>query len=450
MQQGIDVEIAGAGSDVEEAAVGRQVGFGFIRPEGVEALADYVVTDDVPKPLRRFGVGGVDVGAGAIIGQAVGRRAVRELLEPALLHQEVVVARAGREAGPDADHGLEAQVVKLAIHGDRVRPFFGVQVHLAHLGVIEPVDHENVSREVALAVALGDGQYLILRGIALLALNETISRFRQHGRGPGKLAVTRVDLIGGATGDDEERHAVADLRRPPGLLVEARLDGGLRGVVPDHSVATIGDHEGHTNALSAGSVVVMPALDGVTAMVEEPFLILPQTIVVLVIGRSEGRADLIEGRIRSTPFVQDASIGVLVIGHGHRPTRQLQEDLALGRADGDVSAWGGAAEKLRNVQLRRHRLARTITRHRNHQTRGPIDIPLVGLLVRPALGGRSGDETVAGRRGGLVFEQAQADANDVRGVRLKNDGAATSIQEDLGLFSICRSGVQECESQHDC
>src|SRR5208337_3979733 len=110
----------------------------------------------------------------------------------------------------------------------------------------------------------------------------------QHRRGPGKLAVTRVDLIGGGTRDDEERHAVAGFRRPSGLLVEARLDGGLRGVVPDQSVATIGDHERHPDRRSAGSVVVMPALEGMTAMVEEPFLILPQTIVVLVIGGSEG------------------------------------------------------------------------------------------------------------------------------------------------------------------
>ncbi len=78
MQQRIDVEVLRAGTDVVVRAVGRQVGLGLVGPERIESLADDVVVNRLPVPLRGIGIGGVDVGAGAIVGQAVDWRAVRE------------------------------------------------------------------------------------------------------------------------------------------------------------------------------------------------------------------------------------------------------------------------------------------------------------------------------------------------------------------------------------
>ena len=216
----------------------------------------------------------------------------------------------------------------------------------------------------------------------------------------------------------------------------------------------VGDNEGHTDTFPTGGVVVVPALDFVATKIEIPLLMLPQTIVMLVLGRSESRADPIEGCIRRTLVIQDGSIAVVVIRQGHRPTRHLQEDLALGRADRDVRAWRGervVAEKLGILYLTLHGLVRRRVHDSNDQARGPIDFSLVALLVRPALGRPVSDEAVPRRRFGLVFEEAQADADDVRGIRLKHDGTAVSIQDDLRFPGTCAVGLRYyCCSQHDC
>src|ERR1700712_70295 len=84
LEERAGVEELRAGSDVEVAAVGGEIGFGLVGPEGAEAFADVVCLDAAPVPLGGFGVGGIDVGAGTVVGNAVGRCAVGEVLEPAV------------------------------------------------------------------------------------------------------------------------------------------------------------------------------------------------------------------------------------------------------------------------------------------------------------------------------------------------------------------------------
>ena len=210
MKQRIDIEVLGARTDVEVRAVGRQIGLGFIGPQRVESLAQNVFADRLPVPLRGVGVGGVDVGAGLVVGQPVDGRAVSERDEPALLAQLGVEAVIGHKARPHADHGLESHVVELLVHRRRVGPRHGIEVHLAHIGVVEPVDHQHVGGEMAVAIALGDCHHLVLRGVALFALDVSVSGLGQHGRRSGQQPVAGEDLVGRRAGDHEERDAVAD------------------------------------------------------------------------------------------------------------------------------------------------------------------------------------------------------------------------------------------------
>ena len=267
VQQGIDVVITRPRPDLEVAAIGRQVRLGFIRPNGVEALADDIVANHIPVPASGLGIGGINIGAGAVIGQPIGGCAVRELLEPALLRQEVVIARTRRESGPDADHRLEAQVVKLPVHAPRIRPLVSNEIHLPHLREVEPVDHDDVGRQVPLPVALGNGQHFRLGRVALFALDVPVGSLWQQRRGARKLPVPGIDFICRRAGNDKEGHAVADLRTPERPLVESRLDGRLRGIIPNDPVPVVRNHEGHADAGAAGSCVVMPAFDRMAAMV---------------------------------------------------------------------------------------------------------------------------------------------------------------------------------------
>ena len=143
VKQRIHVEILRARANVVVAAIRGQIGLGLIGPKRVESLAQDVVANRVPVPLRGFGIGRVDVGTGVIVGQTVGRRAVGEMLEPAVLGKLGVEAVRRHKARPDADHGLNAHLVQLVVHGLRIGPVARIEIHLAHVGVVEPVDDDR-------------------------------------------------------------------------------------------------------------------------------------------------------------------------------------------------------------------------------------------------------------------------------------------------------------------
>src|ERR1700677_2246583 len=82
MEQRIDIEIARAGSDEKVTAVCGQIRLRFVRPKGVKAFADQMVTDHIPIPAAGFRIRSIDVGSNAVIRQTVGRRAVRQVFEP--------------------------------------------------------------------------------------------------------------------------------------------------------------------------------------------------------------------------------------------------------------------------------------------------------------------------------------------------------------------------------
>ena len=57
----IYVKVPRAWSDVEIAAVGRQVGLSLVGPDSIEALAQNVVANSLPEPAGSFGICGVNV-----------------------------------------------------------------------------------------------------------------------------------------------------------------------------------------------------------------------------------------------------------------------------------------------------------------------------------------------------------------------------------------------------
>src|SRR5579884_2460272 len=130
VKERINIEILCAGTNVQVAAIWRQVGFGFIGPNGVEAFAENIFPDALPIPMGRVRIRGVYVRASFIVRQAVGWSAIRHMLKPSLFAQELVVARARLEARPDADHRLKAHLMKLPVHGRWIGPQAGDEIHL--------------------------------------------------------------------------------------------------------------------------------------------------------------------------------------------------------------------------------------------------------------------------------------------------------------------------------
>jgi hypothetical protein len=77
-----------------------------------------------------------------------------------------------RHCRPDRDHGLDAHGVEFAHHAGRIGPSLGVEAPLALARPVEEVDDNAGERQVAALVLAGDGQKLVLRPVAQLALPE--------------------------------------------------------------------------------------------------------------------------------------------------------------------------------------------------------------------------------------------------------------------------------------
>ena len=178
---------------------------------------------------------------------------------------------------------------------------------------------------MAVAIAFRNRQHFLLARVTLLALDVSVSGLGQQGRGAGEQPVAGVDFIGGVAGDHKEGDAVAHLRGPLGLLVEAGLDGGLRGIVPDEAVALVSDEKRHACGGRGGREIVVPAADGMAAMIEEAFVVVAEAVVVLVVGRNEGGADGEELGVGGAAIVVDFRGAVFVVGNGLRPVRSFRE-----------------------------------------------------------------------------------------------------------------------------
>ena len=432
-------EELGARTHLEVSAVGRQVGLGLIGPERVEALADDVLVEGLPVPFGRFGVGGVDIRSGSIIRKPVNRRTVGVGDQPALLQQIVVVAVGGHKARPDADHRLKAHLVQLLVHPRRIGPKLGVKVELPHLRVIEPVHHQHVGRQMAVAILLRHIQQFLLTRVPLLALDVSESRLGRQVRRPGQLLVAREDLIRRRAGNHKERNPVAHLRGPPRLLVEARFDGCFGGVVPQQPVAFVSQQKGHTEALPRRRVIIRPAMHHMAAMVEEALLVLPQAVIMLILRRGKARAHGVKLGVCWTAVGQHRSGSVLLIGDSLCPAGHLQQLLAVGRGKGDVRRRGRGREEARAVVP--GRALRTLDA--GHDAIRFVNVGQLGLAGAPACGGGRGNQSIAGRGHGRLTLEAQRHAQDIRRIRLKNNGAAAPRKNDLTLLSGKGSGKQQ-------
>ncbi len=108
---------------------------------------------------------------------------------------------------------------------DGIWPLGGIHVHLAHLGVVKPIDHQIVDREMPVAIAVRDPEQFSLADVALLALDVAIGRlWAASGYVAGKQTIACVDLIVGRARDDKERDALTYIGRPSSRVVDGESE----------------------------------------------------------------------------------------------------------------------------------------------------------------------------------------------------------------------------------
>ena len=271
---------------------------------------------------------------------------------------------------------------------------------------------------MAVAIALGHGHQFGLAGVSLLALDVAIGRLGQHGNVAGQQVVALVDLVIRLARNNEEGDALAHVGGPPGDIVEAELRGGLAGVVPQQTVALVGDHEWNAYAGSGRGRIVVRASHRMAAPVQIALMVLAQAVVVLILGRGEGCAHLIEGIVGGTAIVQTFCGAVLVIRHRHLPIVHLQQRRALRGFDRDVDRRRRSIEELRNVRLGPSKRDILLRRNSHAHARRAQNIAARTRLDLPSAGQWLGGNAVARRSRCVRLQQTDTDANDVLRVRL--------------------------------
>ena len=177
----INVVIARPRTNVEEVLRRIDIRFRFIEPKVIEVVGlDVSVSNGLPKPLGSFRIRGIDIRADDVFESADVRSSIGGMNKPALLSQHVVVAGAGTEVWPYAEQGSDTHGMELLIHGGWIGPTGGVEIELTLLGHVEKIHDHNIQRKVAVAISLCNRYDLILRRIDCLALDVTVSRFRQQ------------------------------------------------------------------------------------------------------------------------------------------------------------------------------------------------------------------------------------------------------------------------------
>ena len=140
-------------------------GFGGVEPEGVPALGEEWAGEAIPVGVAGFGVGGVvDAGVGD---------------EEVFRFEFFVGVGGGVDESPGGDQGVDVLVVEFfQVGGDVV--VVVVEDGIAFVLPPEPVLHHDVEGDVFGAVAVGDGEDLVERGVAVFRLDEAVGPAGQH------------------------------------------------------------------------------------------------------------------------------------------------------------------------------------------------------------------------------------------------------------------------------
>src|SRR5580698_4751819 len=200
---------------------------------------------------------------------------------------------------------------------------------------------------------------------------------------------------------------------PGRATVNTRRHDGLGRIVPDDAVAFVGDQEGYAHRFAGGRIVVVPTVDGAAPIIQNPLLILPEPVVMLV-----GRC--VESRPRAKGFLAVNRV------RRHLPTGHLQDWSAFRRAYLERYAGEGS----RKVALRLARCTRPGLRlHLERHSRGGEHIARNRRLMRPPRGICRAYEAVARRGHRKSFIDTECYAHDVRRVRLDRHVTPVAVEE---------------------
>ena len=192
-------------------------------------------------------------------------------------------------------------------------------------------------------------------------------------------------------------------------------------------------------------------------MIEKAFMVLAQSVVVLIVRRRKRRAHNVELRIGGAAVVGNRGRSVFVIGNRLRPVLHFQQRLALWRAQRDMRAGRGAVEVLADVDLclNRRMGRRQILVHGSHHSARLEDIRLRGLAGSPARRRRRCHNAISRARKRGLTTQAERHAQDILRIRLQHDGLALAVDFQPLARGLCRneSGGQSNtgeKSRHRC
>ena len=163
---------------------------------------------------------------------------------------------------------------------------------------MEKVDDDDVQRDAAAVILARDGEHLLLRAVAELALPEPQRVLGEFGRPSDKRGIRFHDLLGRISDRQPAIALFQALRMPLGhVLAEHR--SADRGIVPEEPVPARREQERHADLR-----VALSQLEGATLQVEIGLLILPHAVQLLPVRALKAQRESIIAPDRRAVFAR--------------------------------------------------------------------------------------------------------------------------------------------------
>ena len=210
------------------------VRLGVVEPECVDSQIVIILFADIPDILSRLRIERINLDAVSLIVVRL-RRAALRADQQSLLHHGRKILALPVDTRPHGNHDLDSHRVQLVDHRFRIRPVRLVEFPVSLHRPMEEVDDDLIDFDAFLLILAGDGQHLVLRAVAQLALPQSHSVLREHRRPAHHICVLLQDLLRRVRHRDPVVHLLSRPRDP--LSVDlAERDLPDRRIVPQHAV----------------------------------------------------------------------------------------------------------------------------------------------------------------------------------------------------------------------
>ena len=218
-----------------------QFRFRLIQPENAYAVLIIILPDLIPDKGSRIRICGVNKSRLAQLVHPLAEVVPGKI--PQFFHLFIILALL-IHGGPDGYHQFDSHPLQFLHHGFQIRPVILIEFPVALMRPMEIVRHDHINRKASALVFPRHLQQFFLGLIAKLALPESHSIIWHHRHLARGICICLFDLGGRIPCGDPIIHLSGGMC-DPFRQVLSKGDASDRRIVPEHSIALIGQGKGN-------------------------------------------------------------------------------------------------------------------------------------------------------------------------------------------------------------